>query len=235
VNNPVSTEPTSANLVETHNLPDGTLVLPVDREHTGIRLVGCGSLVIVWVLAFGVSTVLLRLNPLFGLLLALIAAVLVTMLVERTLKGNWLSGRELFADEAQILLRKRGEIERTINPQQHVNVLSWHFVVDRSRRVRKGWHVVGLSLEQEGEFVPVYTLASPENFEAITKIHPFTKLERPKPTDDKTKANLRQAGEQRRLLEAEQDRGYNGAELTVDEFIAYLSHLQTRYPSWMGE
>jgi len=154
-------------------------------------------------------------------------------LVERLLKGNWLSGRELVVETEHIMLRKHDEVERQIDPQQHVNVLAWHFVVQRSRRVRKGWHVVGLSLEQNGDYVPVYTLASPEDFEILNEKQLFTRLERPKRTDDRTKTSMRQAGEQRRLLEAEQDRGYNGAELTVEEFKSYLKHLQTNHPSWM--
>ncbi len=213
--------------------PSASLILPVDREHTGIRVTGCGVLIAVWALAFITSTTLLNLTPIVALLAALIVAVLVTSLVERLLKGNWLSGRELVVETEHIMLRKHDEVERQIDPQQHVNVLAWHFVVQRSRRVRKGWHVVGLSLEQNGDYVPVYTLASPEDFEILNEKQLFTRLERPKRTDDRTKTSMRQAGEQRRLLEAEQDRGYNGAELTVEEFKSYLKHLQTNHPSWM--
>lgn len=212
---------------------DTGLVLPVDREHTGIRVAGCGVLVAVWAVTLGLTMTLFNLTPVVALLVALVIGVLATSLVERLLKGRWPSGRELLAGENQIALRKSATLERQVHTTEEVNVLAWYFVVDRSRRVRKGWHVVGLSLQQEGEYLPVYTLASPEEFESLNDPPLFKKLERPKRTDDRAKTGLRQAGEQRRLLEAEQDRGYNGAELTVDDFRTYLAYLQTHHADWL--
>jgi len=229
----VSIETTMATQDGDFTQSDASLILPVDREHSGIRLAGCASLIITGLLIFGLSTLLLNLSPILGLFISLLAAMIVTTLLERSLKGNWPSGRELVVDSKQVSLRKQGEIERQLDASQQVNVLAWHFVVERSRRVRKGWHVVGFALEQENEFIPIYTLASPEDFESINDLHSFTKLERPKPADNKTKTTLRQAGEQRRLLEAEQDRGYNGAELSVDDFKTYLTYLKTQHSGWM--
>lgn len=210
------------------------LLLPVDREHNGIRTAGCGIMLLVWALTMAVTVFLLNLTPLFALILALVAAVSVTALAERLMKGRWPSGRELIATEQHIALQKNEQIEREIDLQQPVNLLAWYFVVERSRRVRKGWRVVGLALEQEGTYVPTYTLVSPDDFEILNENQIFTKLEKPKSTDDKQQSSLRQAGEQRRLLAAEQDRGYNGAELTLEEFQAYLAYLQTHHADWMA-
>ena len=45
---------------------------------------------------------------------------------------------------------------------------------------------------------------------------------------------MRQAGEQRRLHEAEYDRGMFGAELTLAQFTEYLEFLQKNYPKWVN-
>lgn len=213
--------------------PGADLLLPVDREHNGIRTAGCGIMLLVWALTFAGATLLFNLSPLFALMIALVAAVAATAVAERLMKGRWPSGREIIANEQRIVLQKHGQTEREIDVQQSVNVLAWYFVVERSRRVRKGWRVVGLSLEQEGDYLPVYTLVSPDDFEKLNEQQFFKKLEKPKTNDDSKQSSLRQAGEQRRLLAAEQDRGYNGAELMLEDFQTYLAYLQTQHANWM--
>ena len=115
-------------------------------------------------------------------------------------------------------------------------MLTWNFQVKRSSRIKKGWYVLSVSLEQEGEFIPVYTFASPEDFETFSMADRFTTLIKRDRNKDKEKpagGSMRRAGEQRRLHEAEYDRGMNGAEVTLEQFIEYLDHLQLNYPSWM--
>jgi hypothetical protein len=44
---------------------------------------------------------------------------------------------------------------------------------------------------------------------------------------------MRVAGEQRRIQEAENFRGYEGGELTFDDFIGYIDYLQHNQTSWL--
>ena len=45
--------------------------------------------------------------------------------------------------------------------------------------------------------------------------------------------DLRLAGEQRRLRDAENHRWMFGAEMTPPDFITYLTRLNTQFPEWM--
>jgi hypothetical protein len=210
---------------------------PVDAEHTGIRAVGCLSLLSMGIGLFLLIGTMTTLPDMVIIFASIVIAAVVAFGIEKYLKHRWPSGRVLEVNGQQIAIRKKNEIERTIDPQQQTNVLIWNFQVKRAARVKKGWHVVGLSLEQEGEYIPVYTFASPEDFENLPLSEQFTRLEKPDKKDkkDKTKsiATMRHAGEQRRLHEAEYDRGMFGAELTLAQFTEYLEFLQKNYPKWM--
>jgi hypothetical protein len=209
----------------------------VDAEHTGIRAVGCLTLVGIGVSLFLLIGTLTMLPDMVIIFASIFIAAVAAYALEKYLKHRWPSGRVLEANGTQIALRNKNEVERSIDPQQQVNVLTWNFQVKRAARVKKGWHVVGLALEQEGEYIPVYTFASPDDFEKLPLSDQFTRLEKPDKKDkkDKTKsvATMRQAGEQRRLHEAEYDRGMFGAELTLAQFTEYLEFLQKNYPKWM--
>lgn len=212
-----------------------TLTLAVDSEHSGIRLAGCGSLIAAFFLTLLIVSQIPGMPFFIGVVVSAVVAVSVSYVAEKVLKERWPSGRVLHASPSAIAIHKQSAVERTVDPQQQVNVLAWHFKVERGSRVKKGWLVLGLSLEQEGEYVPVYAFASPHDFEKLPLAGHFQKLEKPnKNRDDKnTLRNMRQAGEQRRLHEAEIDRSYNGAEITFAQFVDYLEFLQKTYPRWM--
>jgi hypothetical protein len=213
-----------------------TLSLPVDAEHTGIRLAGCTTLIGSGIVLFFLGSFITNLTGMVVLLLSIVLASAIAYGTEKFLKQRWKSGRMLVADTNTIAIRKGETVERTVDPNQQVNVLTWTFNVKRSSRVKKGWHVIGLSLEQDDNYVPVYTFASPDDFERMPLSEHFTMLEKP-PKDDKEKikaaSTMRHAGEQRRLHEAEVDRSMFGAEVTLSQFIEYLEFLQKTYPQWM--
>lgn len=214
------------------------LVLPVDAEHTGIRAAGCTTMVLAFVGLFMIFGYIGYFPAIVAILTSLVLAAATSYVLEKYLKQRWPSGRTLEIEDEAIAIRKNGETQRKIDPQQHVNVLTWNFTVKRSSRVKKGWHVLGMSLEQDGEFIPVYTFASPEDFGDFPLSEHFTKLVKDDKKDkdkDKSKpaVNIRQAGEQRRLHQAEYDRGINGAEITFSQFKTYLEFLQKNYHKWM--
>lgn len=218
----------------------GEFQQPVDIEHTGIRAAGCGSFLTIAFLAFVLFTILIPTNVMIPLVLAFASGALGSIGLERYLKGRWLSGREIVASAERIALMNKSEAEQTLDPQQQINVLTWYFVVKRGGRVKKGWYVLAIALEQEGGYIPIYTFMSPTEFKDWELAKHFIKLEKIVDEDnkkgkEKTKSvmTMRRAGEQRRLLTAEHSRGILGAELTLEQFKAYLDFLQKHYPDWM--
>lgn len=205
------------------------LLLSVDAEHTPARLYGCMAMLAAFIVVFALVIIVTPNGLLLGLVCALVAAALTTFVVERITRGRFSSERDLLIDDETIAIRRQQRTEFEIDPRQQVNLLMWHFVVRRNGRVRKGWHVLGLALEQDDIFVTVYTFAAPPDFEALSFQSQFTLLEKPKDA----KANLKVAGLQRRLLTAEQIRSTNGAEVTLEQFQQIIDDLQRRYPLWM--
>lgn len=213
----------------------GQLELPVDVEHGGIRAAGCGTFAVGSILGFFLLN-LLGIPAVATAIGSLVVGGLIANLMDRYLKENWSSGRVLLADAEQIILRQRDDVERELNPLQHVNVLAWRFEVPRTGRVRRGWYVLALALEQDGDYLAAYTFASPKTFEGMPHSDLFTRLDRKKRRKSKSESirEMKAAGEQRRLLEAESERGFNGAELTYEDFLQYLTFLHESYPKWMS-
>jgi hypothetical protein len=201
--------------------------MPVDAEHGGKRAVGCAALLLGFTLPVIFITALVPDGWLIGFFVGLITAALAASLVEWLLRDRWPSGRALRVGADSIQLVKHDKVEETINSQQQVNVLLYHFVVKRSGRVRKGWHVIVMALEQDDTYIPIYTFASPERFEALEQRPLFHLLERPK------EESLKSAGLSRRLHTAESYRSVNGAEVAWDDFTHLLNALQEQFPHWM--
>lgn len=201
--------------------------MPVDAEHGGKRAVGCVSLLVGFLLPLAIIVAVMPDGWLIGIIVGFAVAAAAASLTERLLRNRWPSGRALSVDTASIRLLKHQDVEETINAEQHVNAMLYHFVVKRNSRVRKGWHVIVLTLEQDDTYIPVYTFASPEQFEALAQRPLFHLLERPK--DE----SLKSAGVMRRLYTAETYRSMHGAEVTLDEFTQLLNTLQEQFPHWM--
>ena len=213
--------------------------IPVDREHGGIRAVGCAALLIGAVVIYALLETTLLNVPVLSLLLALAGSAGISYVLERYLRGRWPSGRELVVSDDRVALLNKGDTERQVNPQQHVNALAWYFEITKTARVKKGWYVVGFALEQDDAYIPAYTFMSPEDFDATDFSHYFTELEaddkRKKKSERKTASGMRRAGLQRRLYEAELERGLIGAEMTREQFVQYLAYLEKRFSGWMPD
>jgi len=208
------------------------LRLTVDPEHGGLRTAVLGSFIGVGILGYLISGALLSGYSFGGILsvaIGLLAAVLITRTVESRLKARWPSGRVLEVTSETIRLTLRGEPQREIDPTQHVNVLMWRFVISRRARVPKGWYVVALGLMQENIYIATYTFMSAEDYKALPLAESYVVLSPPK----KSESDIRLAGQQKRLREAEVWRWNEGAEVSNQDFLAYFTRLQAQFPVWM--
>jgi hypothetical protein len=220
-------------LSPTTTSPIANLELSVDAEHTGIRAAGCGVFALALMGSFVIFNLLMPEALLVILVGSLVTAGAISYFADMRLKTLWPSGRRLFANAETIQLKRHDKEESVIHPNQQVNVLPWRFEVKRNGRVKKGWYVVALALEQDDVFIPVYTFASPDQFDKMPLKHAFDILQPPEKVKAGSGREMRLAGQQRRLHTAEKVREMNGAEMTLPQFEQYIEFLQKNYPSWM--
>jgi len=222
----------------TETITQPSLSLPVDPEHGGIRTVGCLSFIFVTVAAFFIYSMMIPDGPLLTGMLALLTGAFVAYMADAWMKRHWPSGRQLLVDDTAIQVKQYNKVEMQVDPQRQVNVLPWRFTVKRSGRVKKGWYVVALGLEQDEMLLPVYAFAPPERFEELPLASLFTTLQKEEKKEASVTGSARElkaAGQQRRLHDAEKARGLLGAELTIDQFETYLRELQKQFPHWMPQ
>lgn len=214
--------------------PTGLLRLPVDPEPVSL---GLALLLILLAAVIVFYSVLDMVIPGGGLnfiaaIASMVLAALFLQVIERWVKRLWRPVRFLEVMPDQIQLIRKGHQERALDPRRQINVITWHFEVRRRSRAPKGWHVVGLALEQEEAYIVLYTLVSPERFGVLNSSGRFVRLQRTtlSATGDR---DMRAAGQQRRIQMAEAARGLEGAELTVEHFQECIEHLQAQFPRWM--
>lgn len=215
-----------------------SLRISIDPIHSGLRMAVFGSFIGTGVLTFGAGLFLIPNGLGLAILLSMASAAGASMGMERVLKDKWRSGREFVADGERIALTKDGKIDSVIDAQQHVNVLAWRFDVKKdSPRAKKGWQLLGLGLEQDDNFVVVYTAADPEDFKEMPLAQHFTKLSKDNKKPGKTSLSsangMRMAGEQKRLYEGEVIRQIVGGDMEYEDFVKTLNFLQASYPRWM--
>lgn len=216
-------------------LDKSKLVIPVDQEHAGLRFAIVIVFVVFWIIGFVVSNALIP-NAGFNIIAGIIGfavAALAGRLLEPVLKSRWPSGREVKIDETGIRLSLRGRIQEEVNSSEPTSVLLWRFKVKRRGRVPKGWYVVACALEQNDNYLPVYSFASPEQTEALNKTMNFTELLGDKALKNVKHDSLRVAGEQRRLHVAEGYRWNNGAEMAFEDFERFIERLNGLFPQWI--
>jgi hypothetical protein len=217
----------------------GELAFPVDTMHGGIRAAVMGTFVGAGFVGFVGGIVLLPNAILLAGITGLVAATGGAYGIERVLKERWPSGRELIANAERIAISKHGKLEAVVDCQKHVNVLAWQFKIKKdSPRAKKGSYLVALALEQDENYVIVYSAAKAEDFQDMPLSSSFTKLERKKEKDtdnqkSKSITTMREAGEQRRLQMAEFVRGMDGGDIDYEQFCDYIQFLQANYPQWM--
>lgn len=203
------------------------LVIPVDAEHNGKRAAGCAVILAGFFVPLILISLLIEQGWFVGILVGLAVAAGAATITERVLRHRWPSGRVVTIEPTQIAIVRNQQPEYALEPHQQVNALLYHFVVKRGTRIKKGWHVVVLALEQDDTLVPFYSFASPEQFEALEDRALFRTLEK---TDNET---LKGSGVMRRMLEAESYRNAYGAEMTLDQFVGVVDQLQEQFPQWM--
>lgn len=215
--------------------PTDRLVLSVDPYPSAIQLIAFFGFIAGFAGTYVLLSTLFSLGVcnVVGLIGGLFAGSIIAYGLEQYLRGTMRSHRALEVSTDAIALTHRGEVERSIDPSQHINVLMWRFVTKRRSRVPKGWHVLSMSLEQEDLYIPVYTLVDPDVFEDFDQKDRFSELTGSRRDLQVEEGNLRLAGRQRRLLTAETARGIDGVEMALEDFQQLISHLQARFPAWM--
>lgn len=226
------------------SLQQATIVAPtrrvfaVDAEHGRLRL----AVVVVFGLSAVAGYLLINgLLPSDGLnILALLGGFVVaygvTALFERTLKQRWPSGRAVEVDNDGVRLMQHGKVQAAVSADKPTMTLLWRFQTKRRSRVPKGWYLLACALEQDDAHISVYTLMSPDQFKKLDRAERFKQLKAKTDTNATTsrgRDDLLLAGEQRRLLQAENQRWQDGAEMSVDDFTAYLDAISTGFPSWV--
>ena len=215
--------------------PD-SLSIPVDREHGWLRFAIVIVFIVLWIIGFSISNAII---PSAGFdiiagIIGLLVAALGGRLIEPMLKARWPSGRAVTIDQQGIRLTTHGHIQVDVRPNEPASILFWRFKVKRRGRVQKGWYVIACAIEQDDNFLPIYTFASPEQTDAMNTNGRFVELLGEKALKNVKKDSLRVAGEQRRLHLAEAHRWNDGAEMILRRLrAAYLERLNRQFPQWI--
>lgn len=217
------------------NAPDQApdLVFQVDSEHSGVRILGCVTFLISAVAGYLILNTILPNSGLITIGAALALAIALTYAADHLAKRYWPSNRAIQFIDDMIVLIKAGTVQGEIDAAANVNLLLWHFEAKRHPRVPKGWYVVANALEQDGDYIISYSIASPEDFEALPLSRLSTKFQRKKKGKGEDARDLKEAGSIRRIAQAEFHRGELGAEMSLQDYHAYLDYLADTYTTWM--
>ena len=216
------------------NAPDElpNIEFEVDREHSGIRMVGCATFAFGALASYFLISSLLPQGGLITIGAAMAIAVALTYAADYLTKRYWPSNRAIQFVGDVIQLVSGGAVQGAIDADRNVNLLMWHFEARRHPRVPKGWYVVANALEQDGEYIVTYSIVSPTDFQALPLSRLSVKYQKKKRKKDEGR-DLREAGNYRRIAQAEFHRGELGAEMSQEDYYAYLDYLADTYTSWM--
>ena len=217
------------------NAPDQVpnIEFEVDREHSGVRMVGCAAFIVGALASYLLISSFLPQGGLITIGAALVMAVLLTYGADYLTKTYWPSNRGIQFAGDMIRLVNGSKVQGSIDAARNVNLLMWHFEAKRHPRVPKGWYVVANALEQDGEYIVTYSIVSPTDFEALPLSRLSLQYQRKKKRKSDDGRDLREAGNYRRLAQAEFHRGELGAEMSQEDYHAYLDYLADTYTSWM--
>jgi hypothetical protein len=204
----------------------------VDAEHGRLRLVVLLLFIGTWAISYFILSALLQANGLnlIAVLFSFAVAYVITNLIEKQLKLRWPSGRAVVVDSEGVKLVRNGQQEQEMRADQAVSPIYWRFTVRKRARVPKGWLMYACALEHEEKHLTVYTFLPPSSVDDYDRASQFKALTGKK--EAKGRTDLRLAGEQRRLHEAENYRWLNGAEMNADDFKRYIAQLETQFPEW---
>ena len=229
-------------------IPDSSLAVPsgpvatktyaLDPEHWKLRAAVFGTFIgvtlgvmVVFSVTFGSEGI-----SVIGILAGLVAGYLSAAAIERGLKGRWHSARQLRLTPNGLQIAKGSTVEQEVSAATTVTPLRWKFQVTRRARVPKGWWMYALSLASPDRQITVYTFMSPKDNETFSRAGQFARLlskrEREKAAEKGVPQNLRQAGEERRLREAEEHRWLAGGEMAPADFTDLLNELDRYLHEW---
>jgi hypothetical protein len=213
-----------------------TTTFPVDAEHTGFRLAIFGLFFLLSAAGYLLLSMVLPSEGLnlFALIGGLLFGFVLSAYAERLLKVRWPSGRAIQIDPTGARTLNRGVIEKTVRADEPASILQWRFQTRRRTRVPKGWFVVACALEQDNNYLSVYTFMSPDDLKQFDSHNYFATLPSRKESQDKSKGRdaLLLAGQQRRLMDAESHRWIDGAEMTAEDFKTCVTRITEQYPQW---
>ncbi len=220
-------------MIDQNPSPAGVLRFPVDSEHSGVRLAVLVGFIVSAAILFVIANAVIPsqgLNIVAGLI-AFAGAVGVSRVFEPFLKARWPSGRALEVTREAIRVTRHSQTQVEIGSFEPIQIHLWRFPVKRRARVPKGWYVMACALEQDDNWVAVYTFAPPDQSDQLARLVSFPVLT---PPDSKRQSDsLRVAGEQRRLLTAEQHRWHDGAEMQLADFEKFARQLKEQFPQWI--
>ena len=212
------------------------VVYAVDSEHSGLRLAVLLTFIGLAIVIFIVTNAIIGGGlAILPLLIAFAIAYGVTLLVERVLKQRWTSGRTVMVSDDGVNLVNKGTAEATVLSEDPARMVCWRFVVAKRTRVPKGWSMFACAIQIDGTTLAAYTFLSPDRADQFPRRDRFKLLEptRKGALNSDERQDLRLAGEQRRLRDAENLRWIGGAEMTPDDFTAYCDQIADRFPQWI--
>jgi len=162
---------------------------------------------------------------------AMVGSFVVSNITERLLVGRWKSGRVVKVDAHGVRTMQKERVQKSIDGGALANVLRWRFEVQKRARVPQGWFMIACALEQDDNFLVVYTFVSPKQLEDMEDAARYPLLLSKK--DKKAEQDLRLAGVQRRLQTAENYRWAEGAEMKDKDFAAFMTRIQSQFPTWI--
>lgn len=214
-----------------------SLTLAVDSEHGALRLSVVILFIATWIITYVIANALISSDGfnLIAIIIAFVVSALVARTSEKTLQERWPSGRNVDMDENGVRILSKGAVQNDIHASEPFSILLWRFQTKRRSRVPKGWFVIACALEQDDNYLAVYTFASPEQAEPLQQKYRFITLasEKEAAAKDTRQDSLRFAGEQRRLRLAETFRWNHGAEMSLQDFEHFLSRIDGQFSQWM--
>lgn len=219
--------------MKTQLQPSNELVIHVDQEHTGLRLVVMLIFIVLLCLTYFVVQSVVSFNN-FNLL-AILAGVLVAgvgvAIAERQLKRHWHSGKTIQLTPTSLRLMQKEltivELLLTLEPQTKVHF--WGFQVKSHARVPKGWYVLAAGVKRGEAFLSTFCIMSPKEFNTYPATDRFIILESGKSTNKALKAKPLSA-EQLLLHQLERMRWNTGVEMTPSDFRQFVETLQSIVP-----
>lgn len=214
-----------------------SLNFAVDSEHGALRLSVVLLFIATWIVVYAIANALISSEGfnLIAIIIAFVVSALIARASEKTLQQRWPSGRIVELDENGVRVLSKGTVQNDIHASEPFSVLLWRFQTKRRSRVPKGWFVIACALEQDDNYLAVYTFASPELAEPLQQKYRFTTLasEKEATAKDTRQDSLRFAGEQRRLRLAETFRWNHGAEMSLQDFEQFLTRIDGQFSQWM--